>query len=129
MELDLNRVTQITQVQETLVRDNTQRPQPKKKVKAMESIVPDKTIATSFKAQELHKSTIDIQKQLQDILHMTDTLNKRLKFTVNREIDQVVVKVIDKETDKVIKEIPPESLMRLHVRMKEAIGLLIDEQI
>lgn len=56
-------------------------------------------------------------------------LNKRLKFSVNKELNQVVVKIIDSTTDKVIKEIPPEELQRLHVRLREAIGLLIDEEI
>jgi len=41
----------------------------------------------------------------------------------------VVVKVIDGETDKVIKVLPPEELQRLHVRIREAIGLLFDEKI
>jgi flagellar protein FlaG len=58
-----------------------------------------------------------------------DALNKRLSFSVNRELDQVVVKVIDRSTDKVIKELPPEELQRMHVRIREAIGLLIDEEI
>ena len=57
------------------------------------------------------------------------TLNKRLRYSVNRESGQVIVKVVDRNTDKVIKELPPEALQRLHARMQEAIGLLIDEQI
>ena len=55
--------------------------------------------------------------------------NRRLKFSVNRELNQVVVKVVDKATDKVIKELPSEEVQRLHVRIREAIGLLIDEEI
>ncbi len=56
-------------------------------------------------------------------------LNKRLRFSVNKELNQVVVKIIDSTTDKVIKEIPPKELQKLHVRVREAIGLLIDEEI
>jgi flagellar protein FlaG len=52
-----------------------------------------------------------------------------LKFSVNRELGDVVVKVIDTTTDKVIKELPPEALQRLHVRIQEALGLLFDETI
>ncbi len=55
--------------------------------------------------------------------------NKRLKFSVNEEIDRVVVKVVDAVTDKVIKEIPPEEMQRLIARIKETIGLLFDEKI
>ena len=66
---------------------------------------------------------------LREILHLTETFNKKLKFQVNKELGQVVVKVLDRQTDKLIKEIPPEELQKLHVRIKEAIGLIIDEQI
>jgi flagellar protein FlaG len=65
-----------------------------------------------------------------EILEQTFRLfNKRLKLTVNKEIERVVVKVIDGNTDKVIKEIPPEELQRLIARIKETIGLLFDEKI
>ena len=67
------------------------------------------------------------QQYLNEILDYTQFFNKKLKFSVNQELNQVVVKVIDAETDKVIKEIPPEVLQRMHVRIREAIGLLIDE--
>jgi len=64
------------------------------------------------------------------ILEQTFRLfNKRLKITVNEEIERVVVKVIDGSTDKVIKEIPPQELQRLIARIKETIGLLFDEKI
>lgn len=55
--------------------------------------------------------------------------NRRLEFEINRDLNRVVVKVIDRETDKVIKELPPEEIQRLHVRIREAIGLLVDEEI
>jgi flagellar protein FlaG len=80
---------------------------------------------TSAKAERSRTT----QQYLAEILDYTEIFNKRLKFAVNEELDQVVVKVIDAQTDKVIKEIPPETLQRLHVRIREAIGLLIDESI
>jgi len=48
---------------------------------------------------------------------------------VDHHSNEVIVKVIDKETDKVIKELPPEELQRLHRKLKEAIGLLFDEMV
>jgi len=55
--------------------------------------------------------------------------NRKLQFVVDHNSSEVTVKVIDKETDKVIKEIPPEELQRLHNNLKEAIGLLFDEMV
>ncbi len=69
------------------------------------------------------------EQAVREIEKLSGYFNRRLKFSINRELDQVVVKVIDGETDKVIKVLPPEELQRLHVRIREAIGLLFDEKI
>ena len=71
----------------------------------------------------------DPERYIEDILRITRFFDRTLKFSINRELDQVVVKVIDKKTDTVIKEIPSEALQRLHQRMQEALGLLIDKEI
>lgn len=67
-----------------------------------------------------------VASELQTVANL---LNRRLKFSINDDLGQVVVRVIDTRTDKVIKELPPKALQRLHVKIREAVGLLIDEQI
>jgi flagellar protein FlaG len=69
------------------------------------------------KPQVIHSTAQDLQR----------AFSRRLQFVVDQSSRQVIVKVIDKETDKVIKELPPEELQRLHRNIKEAIGLLYDE--
>ena len=68
-----------------------------------------------------------VQQYLREIQTISSVLNRRLRFDYNEELEQLIVKVIDANTDKVIKELPPEELQRVHVRIREAIGLLIDE--
>jgi flagellar protein FlaG len=70
-----------------------------------------------------------LRQDTQRLESISGFFNRRLKFTINTELDQVVVKVIDANTDKVIKVLPPEELQRLHLRIREAIGLLFDEKI
>ncbi|MDR2159314.1 MAG: flagellar protein FlaG [Treponema sp.] len=64
-----------------------------------------------------------------DIERVTLAFNRKLEFVVDHESNQVTVKVIDGETDKVIKILPPEELRRLHNKLKETIGFLFDEQV
>ncbi len=98
--------------------------------KPEKNIYPEHKIKKTIKPDiELKKVDIDVERCLKDILKFTDIFNKRLKFSFNRALNQMIVKVIDKETDKVIKEIPPEELQRLHIRMKETLGILFDEKI
>jgi flagellar protein FlaG len=70
-----------------------------------------------------------IESTVADLEKVTLAFNKRLKFEVNHNTHDVIVKVIDPETDKVIKVLPPEELQRLHSRLKETIGFLFDERI
>jgi len=75
---------------------------------------------TTVKPQEIHSTTEDLRR-------ITTIFNRKLQFVVDHHSNEVIVKVIDKETDKVIKELPPEELQRLHRNLKEAMGLLFDE--
>ena len=70
-----------------------------------------------------------IQSAADDIKRISQALSKKLQFVVDQNSNQVIVKVIDRETDKVIKELPPEELQRLHRNLKEAIGLILDEMV
>jgi flagellar protein FlaG len=92
---------------------------------------PAGTEARSAAAAEVQValSREDLQRSAQRLEQTFRAFNKRLAFSVNEEIDRVVVKVIDTQTDKVIKEIPPAEFQRLIARIKETIGLLFDEQI
>jgi len=74
-------------------------------------------------------STEDIRIALDALARAASVFNKRLSFSVNEEIGRVVVKVIDTESDKVVKEIPPPEMQRLLARLKETVGLIVDEMI
>ena len=53
----------------------------------------------------------------------------RLKYSLDRPTGQIVVKVIDGNSGKVIREIPPSELLALAQSMKELEGLLFDAHI
>ena len=71
----------------------------------------------------------DIRAATQDLEQVSLAFNRRLKFEVDHESRDVIVKVIDIETDKVIREIPPEELQRLHQRIRDTIGFLFDQMV
>jgi len=92
----------------------------KKQVAAEQTDVSAKTEPKT--KPQLIRSTEDLQK-------ISHAFNKKLQFVVDQTSNQVIVKVIDKDTDKVIRELPPEELQRLHKNLREAIGLLFDEMV
>jgi flagellar protein FlaG len=70
-----------------------------------------------------------IEDTLGQLEKVFQAFNTHLQFSVIKELDTVVVKVIDSKTDKVIKEIPPKELTQLHLKIRETIGLLFDQEI
>jgi len=80
--------------------------------------------AASIPAEKLPD---DLETTLQDIKRVSEAFNRRLSFSINEKLGQVVVKVIDNDTDKVVREIPPTELQHVYERIREAIGLLFDK--
>jgi flagellar protein FlaG len=56
-------------------------------------------------------------------------MDVKLDYSVNKNTDQVVVKVINNETGEVIREIPAKELVALAESMKAMEGLLFDGRI
>jgi flagellar protein FlaG len=53
--------------------------------------------------------------------------NTRFQYILKDELDYFVVRIIDKDTDKVIREIPSKELQKVHEGIDQALGLLFDE--
>jgi flagellar protein FlaG len=80
-------------------------------------------------AEQKKVSRQELENQAKTLERTFLAFNRRVVLSVNDQIDQVVIKVVDAETDKVIKEIPAEEIQHLIARIKETIGLLVDEKI
>ena len=87
-----------------------------------ESSLPGILDGSKKQAQNLQKVTTELEK-------ISMAFDRRMKFIVDHESREILIKVIDNETDKVIKVLPPEELQRLHSRIKETVGFLFDKMI
>jgi flagellar protein FlaG len=69
----------------------------------------------------------DLKTAIRDLQRISEAFNRRLSFSLNEKLGQVVVKVIDNDTDKVVREIPPTELQHVYERIREVMGLLFDK--
>lgn len=67
-----------------------------------------------------------IRDSLQSLNEMSLIFDKGLRFQVHEATERTMVKVIEKETDRVLKEIPPEEVLNLVARIRDLIGLMLD---
>ena len=73
------------------------------------------------------QATIDrVSSQVQETLGMMDF---KLNFSVDPDTQTVIAKVVNAQTGKVIREIPPPELLALAKSMKELEGIFFDEKI
>jgi flagellar protein FlaG len=54
--------------------------------------------------------------------------DKEFQFSVHEKTNQMLVKVIDKQSGKIIKEFPPEKILDMIAKMWEMAGLFVDEK-
>ena len=87
-----------------------------------EATLPSFLSGAKKQAQDFSKVTTDLER-------ISMAFDRRLKFIVDHESRDIIIKVIDNETDKVIKVLPPEELQRLHNRIRETIGFLFDKMV
>lgn len=56
------------------------------------------------------------------------SLDVKREFSVEKQLNEVIVKLIDKDQGSVIKQIPSEEALRLSRNIKEMVGLILDER-
>lgn len=52
----------------------------------------------------------------------------RLEFSIHEKTKEIMVKVFDRATDEIIREIPPEKILDLVAYMWEAAGIIVDDK-
>ncbi|MCX7031972.1 MAG: flagellar protein FlaG [Spirochaetes bacterium] len=77
--------------------------------------------------QELTRQ--EVERQARALEDTFQAFNHRIRLSVNEEINQIIIKVVDGKTDKVIKEIPAEEIQRMTAKIRQMIGFLVDEKI
>jgi flagellar protein FlaG len=103
---------------------------------------PNQPVASSIEIQsmkdlneaQLHGENVQISDQ--QVIRMIEKANKALQlrstafeFAVHKQTKQIMVKVFDKDSGEIIREIPPQKVLDMVAKMWELAGLLIDERL
>lgn len=78
-------------------------------------------------SKELQKNIEQTKSDVQQIQDISNAVGRKIQFSVNDRLGDVIIKVVDPYTDKVIKEIPTEEIQKLRAHMKETFGFLVNE--
>ncbi len=56
-----------------------------------------------------------------------ETMNERVSFSYHEGTNRVIMKVINPDTQEVIREVPAKNVIRLLEHIQEYIGMFVDE--
>ena len=85
-------------------------------------------------AQNLSKSMDAIEQENEKIRKAVAEMSKKMTsnteavFGIYEKTNTVTIKLVDKDTKKVIKEIPPEETLDMIAKIWELAGILVDEK-
>lgn len=85
-------------------------------------------------------SEVDIEKEVQNLQEFSKLQGWTVNFSVEKDLEQVVIKVMDAHTKSMIRQIPSEELLAISKRIKDLregdatgggsrVGLLLDNEI
>ncbi len=79
-------------------------------------------------ARDKEQASENLEKMVTGLNELVHELHRELQFSLDDESGEVVIKVIDRETDTVIRQLPAEEVLRLRKRLQEAAGAIFHDQ-
>ncbi|MEM1672989.1 MAG: flagellar protein FlaG [Archaeoglobaceae archaeon] len=83
--------------------------------------------------QEVQKdrdiSSEELQKILEELKKKFDMLRKYLKIEIDAELEMPVIKIIERDTNRVIRQIPPDYLLELMKKIDQMLGILVEKEV
>ena len=70
-----------------------------------------------------------LDKTVEELSTLVQGLNRELNFSVDDDSGKTIIKVIDSETDEVIRQIPSEEVVEMAQMIDQHAGLLMDAKV
>ncbi len=70
-----------------------------------------------------------VKSLVQKLNDSISTLNDSVKFSYSEDAKALIVKVVDTKTGQVIRQIPPEELVKLEASLSQSIGIIFNKEV
>ncbi|MGC8706210.1 MAG: flagellar protein FlaG [Desulfurella sp.] len=71
----------------------------------------------------------DVKQLIQKLNDSISSLNDSVKFSYSEDAKGLIVKVIDSKTGQVIRQMPPEELIKLEASLAQSIGIIFNKEV
>jgi len=68
----------------------------------------------------------EVMDGLKKLAETSEILNKKVKLRLNKDINRIIITIVERSSNRILREIPCEEIQSLAAHLKEAIGVLMD---
>ncbi|MEJ5230272.1 MAG: flagellar protein FlaG, partial [Pseudothermotoga sp.] len=80
----------------------------------------------NFDNTKIEDTLDDLKKSLEKVKTF---LKAEAQFTIDRELNMIIIKIKNVDTGEIIRQIPPEVAVKIAKNLQELIGVLFDERV
>ncbi len=78
--------------------------------------------------QKEKPSAEEIKQDIDAINTQLKSMNSSIQFVVDGKANDIVIKIVDDDTGKVIRQIPSDAVISIRANLKKMTGLLVEER-
>ncbi len=71
----------------------------------------------------------EIESVIGELNQFIQIFNTKIAFEIDKETKKTILRIVDVETNEIIRQIPPEELLKISKRISELLGLIINEKV
>ncbi|MGC9007379.1 MAG: flagellar protein FlaG [Sulfurihydrogenibium sp.] len=75
------------------------------------------------------KNSDELKRLIEELQNKISYLNKSLKIEIDKDINEPIVKIIEVDTNRVIRQIPPDYVVNIIKNINKMLGVLFNEKI
>lgn len=83
---------------------------------------------TDFERRELPVSDRVVLDSIERANKAISVSGRKFEYAIHQKTKEIMIKVIDVDTNEIIREIPPEKVLDMVAKMWEMAGLIVDER-
>ncbi|AJC73761.1 flagellar protein FlaG protein [Pseudothermotoga hypogea DSM 11164 = NBRC 106472] len=87
----------------------------------------------SEEPQKQQNNDVDLSKAMDSLKKTFERLSRFFKteaqFTIERELNMIIIKIKDRDTGEIVRQIPPEVAVKIAKNLQELMGILFDEKV
>ncbi|MCP4634278.1 MAG: flagellar protein FlaG [candidate division Zixibacteria bacterium] len=112
-----------------------QQPLPDKAIKAEPEACPKvvinlpKSNQDREDSQDSNSDDMEVIKSLDSIRDVLAAKHIDLSWSIDNETNSIVIKFVERDSNKLIRQIPPEEILRLREHINEMLGMIYDSKV